>query len=161
MEKEDKPTLEQKEVFKTSFKKATEKDVESFLELEKAVANNKLYSSFKEEDEILEEFKNAEVYLMYKGDRVIGSTAFQMKSPDHAYLAGLVVHPDFQGQGLAREAALFRLEKLQGIKRIDVVTHPDNFKIIGLYESLGFKIEKQIENYYGDGEPRVMLVKEG
>ncbi len=160
MEKEDRLDLEQKEVLKTSFKKTTEEDVAAFLELERAVAGGNLYSGFSEEGEVLEEFKNNEVYLMYKGDKLAGSTAFQMKNPDHAYLAGLVVHPDFQGQGLAREAALFRLEKLQGVKRIDTVTHPNNFKIIELYESLGFKIEKQIENYYGDGEPRVMLAKE-
>ena len=109
--------------------------------------------------EALQEFSENEVYLIYKDGELVGSTEFEMKSPDHAYLAGVVIHPDFQGQGIAREAALFRLKKLKGVKRVDVVTHPKNFKIINLYQSLGFKIEKRIENYFGDGEPRVILVK--
>lgn len=43
--------------------------------------------------------------------------------------------------------------------KIDLVTHPENTKAIRLYESLGFKIAERKENYYGDGEPRVVLVK--
>lgn len=30
-----------------------------------------------------------------------------------------------------------------------------------MYLSLGFQIEKRIENYYGDGEPRVVMGKGG
>jgi len=72
----------------------------------------------------------------------------------------LVIHPNFQGQGIGREAVLFRLEKLKGVKRVWLVTHPENFKIINLYQSLGFKIEKRLENYFGDGEPRIILLRD-
>lgn len=150
--------MEQKENLELSFRKATSEDVDAYLELEKTAIGQKTYSGIKDKDEALQEFKENEVYLIYKDGKLVGSTEFEMKSPDHAYMSGVVIHPDFQGQGIAREATLFRLNKLNGVKRIDVVTHPENFKIIDLYESLGFKIEKRIENYFGDGEPRVMLV---
>jgi ribosomal-protein-alanine N-acetyltransferase len=151
---------ENKEDLKLSFRKVTQEDIDAYLELERTAIGNKTYSGILDKDEALKEFSENEVYLMYKAGKLVGSTEFEMKSPDHAYLSGLVVHPDFQDQGIAREAILFRLEKLKGVKRIDVITHPENSKIIHLYESLGFKIEKRMENYFGDGEPRIMLVKE-
>lgn len=148
-----------KEKLRLTFRKVKPKDVNAYLELEKTAIGQKTYSGIKDENEALREFLENEVYLIYKDGKLVGSTEFEMKSPDHAYLAGVVIHPDVQGQGIAREAVLFRLEKLKSVKRVDVVTHPENFKIINLYQSLGFKIEKLIENYFGDGEPRVMMVK--
>lgn len=100
------------------------------------------------------------MYLIYEDGYLVGSTEYQIKSPDHAYLSGIVIHPNFQEQGIARKAALFRLNKLENFKRIDLVTHPNNFKIINLYQSLGFKVEKRVENYFGDGEPRLVLARE-
>lgn len=150
---------EGKEELVLSFLKATPEDVDAYLELERTAIGNKTYSGITDREEALQDFQENEVYLIYKDGKLAGSTEFEIKSPEHAYLSGVVIHPDFQGQGIAREATLFRLEKLKGVKRIDVVTHPENFKIINLYTSLGFTVEKQIENYFGDGEPRVMLAK--
>lgn len=155
-----KSQTKRKEKLNLVFKKATKNDVDKILELERKTIKDKTYSCFLNKDEVLKEFSENEMYLIYKDEHLVGSTEFQMKSPDHAYLSGLVIDPHFQGQGIGREATLFRLKKLKGVKRIDLVTHPDNLKIINLYQSLGFKIEKRIENYYGDGEPRLMLVRE-
>ncbi len=160
MKKESQLSPRQKGDPNLSFIRATPEDVDAFLELEHTAAKSKTYSGTLDKDEALREFVENEVYLIYRDGQIVGSTELQMKSPEHAYLAGLVIHPDFRGQGIARKAALFRLGKLKGVKRIDLVTHPENLKIINLYQSLGFKIEKRIENYHGDGEPRLMLVKE-
>ena len=143
-----------------TFRRATPADADAFVELERAVTTNKTYSGVLSREEALQEFIENDVYLIYKDSQLVGSTQLQMKGPDHAYLSGLVIHPNFQGQGVARQAALYRLNKLNGVKRIDVVTHPENAKVIHLYQSLGFKVERRIENYYGDGEPRLMLVRE-
>ena len=53
----------------------------------------------------------------------------------------------------------FVLEEFRDVKRIDLVTHPDNIKAIALYQSLGFAIESRKENYYGDGEPRIVMAR--
>lgn len=82
---------------------------------------------------------------------------YQMKSPDHAYISGLVIRPEFQGRGLATEAMEKVLEELKDVTTIDLVTHPDNARAITLYESLGFSISERIENYFDDGEPRVVM----
>lgn len=143
-----------------SFRRAVPEDAEAFIGIERTAAGSKTYSGILDKEEALKEFAENEVYLIYKDGKLAGSTEFQMKSPDHAYLGGLVIHPDYQGQGIGREAVLFRLGKLKGVRRIDLVTHPENFKIIDLYTSLGFKVEKQVENYFGDGEPRLVLARE-
>ena len=70
-----------------------------------------------------------------------------MKKNDNGniYIGGLVVSPRFQGQGIAREAMIIVLEKFKDVKRIDLVTHPDNIGAVNLYQSLGFyrRIQKR------------------
>lgn len=50
--------------------------------------------------------------------------------------------------------------KIPNVSKVWLVTHPDNAAAIGLYESLGFKITERKENYFGNGTPRVIMVKE-
>lgn len=83
--------------------------------------------------------------------------SYEIKSEDNVYISGLLILPQFQRQGIAKESMKFMLEEIGKRKRIDLVTHPDNFKAIKLYELLGFKIEARKENYFGDGEPRVVM----
>lgn len=138
--------------------------MEDFMALEKAVTPNegsrvKTYSGIENLEEARKEIAENEIYLVYKEGRLVGSVAFQMKTTDHAYISGLVTHPDFQGQGIGREALGLVLEKLKNIKKVDLVTHPNNERSLKLYTSFGFKQEGEImPNYFGDGEPRVRLV---
>ena len=84
-----------------------------------------------------------------------------MKDENHAYISGLAVAKEFQRQGIAKKAMQMILEKVKDIKLVDLLTHPENKKAIGLYESLGFKkIGEPMENYFGDGEPRIKMVLE-
>lgn len=140
-----------------TFQKATIEDIDKFIEIEKTAVELKVYSGIIDKEEAKEEIENNEVYFILKDNKIVGSTEYQIKSSKHAYLGGLVILPEFQGQGIAREAAKFRLEKLKNMDRVDLVTHPRNSKIIMLYLSLGFYIESWKDNYYGDGEPRLVL----
>jgi ribosomal protein S18 acetylase RimI-like enzyme len=143
-----------------TFKKVTTDDVDEFLHIEKSTIDSKIYSRISDEQEAIEEIKNNEVYFIVKDGEIIGSLAYQIQGPGHAYLSGLVVLPEFQGQGIAREAVKFRLDKLKDMKKIDFVTHPHNSKVIMLYLSLGFHIESWKDNYWGDDEPRIVLARE-
>ena len=128
--------------------------------MERSVTGANTYSGISDKEEALQEFAENEVYLIYDGEKLVASTQLERKGPSHVYLSGMVVHPDYQGRGIARKAAEFLLSKAGDAKRIDLVTHPDNFKVIKLWESLGFTFEKRVENYYGDGEPRIVMVRE-
>ena len=145
---------------KITFKRATTDDVDEFLRIEKSTIGLKIYSRISDKEEALEEIKNNEVYFIIKNNKIIGSCECQIKGADEAYMSGLVILPEFQNQGIARQAIEFRLNKLKNIKRIWLVTHPHNSKVIKMYLSYGFIIESWKDNYFGDGEPRIVLAKQ-
>ena len=151
LEKQEKPAI--------TLVRATLADKEAYIDLEKKFDGLKTYSNMTDPKEVEEELKKCVVYFIKTGDKVIGSVSYEKKDDDHFYIDGLVIDPEFQGQGFARRAMEKILQEIGGVKTIDLVTHPENERAIKLYESLGFTIIKKIENYFGDGEPRVLMVR--
>ena len=138
-----------------TFKKAGLKDISILLGLEKSVMDTNFYSSV---EDWHNEIKENAVFLIEKEGTIVGYTAYFKENGEYAHIGGLVIKPEFQWQGIGREATLYRLREICNVKRVDVVTHPENISVINLYQSLGFVIESRKENYYGDGEPRLVLV---
>jgi len=75
------------------------------------------------------------------------------------YLSGLAVDPAYQGLGVGRDALEQVLSEVKNAPKIELLTHPDNENAIKLYQSFGFEITDKKDNYFGDGEPRIVLVK--
>lgn len=77
----------------------------------------------------------------------------------------LVVHPNFQGQGVGKTIFSHLLEEIksthQEIVRVELTVRQSNPKTIGLYKKLGFKIEgiceKRILNAAGELESDTMM----
>ena len=92
-------------------------------------------------------------------DVTVGSISYQIKNKTHAYISGLIIKPEFQKQGLAKKALSLLLEKLKNYQKLSLVVHPEN-PAIKLYLSFGFAIKSRKENYFGDGQPRLVMVKE-
>lgn len=140
----------------------TLKDIDAYVALEKSVSGAKTYSGVTTEKEAIEELgnKNTVAYFIKKDGEIVGSIEYEIKNKDEAYISGLVVSPRFQGQGFGY-AALEQLMsgELRDIPRVDLVTHPRNSRAIRLYLSLGFVIESWKDNYYGDGEPRIVMAR--
>jgi ribosomal protein S18 acetylase RimI-like enzyme len=157
---EEAPSVEHKEKSKLEFRRATPEDVDEYMALENTMLGNKKYSRSADRSEVLQEFSENEVYLIRKGEQLVGSVEYQMKDADTAYISGLLVHPDFQGTRVAYEAVQLLAERLQGIKRIELVTHPENRQILSISKKMGFKVVQRLENHFGDGEPRLLLVRE-
>ena len=144
-----------------TFKHANEEDIMELLLIEQTTVGLKTYSAMLEQSEWEDAIKNGPVFLVKNSEEEnIGYVSYELKSNNHAYISGIVIVPKFQGQGLAKRIMNHVLEEIHVIKRIDLVTHPDNIKAIKLYESLGFTIESRKENYFGDGEPRVTMALE-
>lgn len=137
--------------------KANEQDIPMLLELERAVSGRNIYSPMLDEDEWREELEKSHVFLIENESEVIGTVSYEQKEDNHAYISGLVIDPRFQRKGIGRQVLTQLLERLKDLKRIDLVTHPDNHAALQLYQSLGFVIESRRENYYGDGEPMLVL----
>ncbi len=132
-------------------------DIPTLIALEKKVSELKTYSAMLEESEWVEEIRKGKVFLIMLDGQVIGNISYQEKEPRHIYISGFLVDPSFQGRGIGREALRLVLEKMSDAKRIDLVTHPDNHAALRLYDAFGFSIESRKENYFGDGEPRLVL----
>lgn len=141
-------------------KRATKADISVLIELEKNVAGTKIYSPMLEKKEWEEALEKEAVYLIEKDGVIVGNVSYERKIEGRVYISGLVINPQFQGQGIGREVIMRILDEIKDVKRVDLVTHPDNATALALYESLGFVIESRVENYYGDGEPRLVLVLE-
>lgn len=139
--------------------KATSKDIQALLDIEKTTMGLRTYSGYFQEKEIKEWISHDCVYLIKNNDKITGSISYEIKNKDHAYISGLVIKPEFQRQGLAKKASMKLLEDLANYEKIDLVTHPDNFSAVKLYKSLGFIEIDRKENFFGDGEPRIIMVK--
>jgi ribosomal-protein-alanine N-acetyltransferase len=139
-----------------SMEEASEADMDALIDIEKSVPKTNAYSPMLTERGWERELAENTVYLIKSGDIPVGSIAYAEKSPEHVYISGVIVRPEYQGRGIATNAIKEVLEKYPNASRIDLVTHPEN-PALGLYESLGFKVEERKENYFGDGEPRLVL----
>jgi len=155
--------LEQtKQNLKISLRKATEKDIPDLISVEKKLPELKIYSAAVTEKDWKEEFdkKDAVIYLILKDGVIVGDVSYEKRNKDKAHISGLAIDPNFQGMGIGREAVKLVLKDLKGVKVIELATHPDNEKALKLYSSFGFARKGIVENYFGDGEPRILMIRE-
>jgi ribosomal protein S18 acetylase RimI-like enzyme len=134
-------------------------DADDYLLLEKKVGG-KTYAELRSEKEFLDELKLGKIYLFKTGKKVIGHITCETKDDGSIRLGGFTIAPQYQGKGFGRQTMELILDKIKGAPKIDLVTHPDNHRAVGLYRSLGFQIVGRKENYFGDGEPRIIMEKE-
>ncbi len=135
---------------------ATEADIEAYIAIEHKV-KGRTYSAITTEEGVREEFAKGPVYMIKRGAEIVGMISYEIKEDNSAYISGLTIDPKYQGLGLAKIAMKQVLDEIGGSKKVWLLTHPDNVKAVSLYQSLGFKIGERKENYFGDGEPRIVL----
>jgi ribosomal protein S18 acetylase RimI-like enzyme len=137
----------------------SQNDLGEYLAFEKKV-ESRTYTSAQNREEAEEEFAQGPMYLIKQEDKVVGTVSYSIKEDGSVYINGLAIAPEHQGQGLGRAALEQILEQVKDAPRVWLVTHPENSRAIALYESFGFKVTDRIENFHGDGEPRVVLTRE-
>jgi len=149
-------SFEAREDLSPSLQRASEDDMKVLIEIEQSVPKTVVYSPMLTERGWQREMAEYTVDLIKLGDKSVGSIAYTEKEPGHVYISGVIVRAEYQGRGLATNAIQQVLNKFPNASRIDLVTHPDN-PALKLYEFLGFKVEERKENYFGDGQPRLVL----
>lgn len=142
---------------KIMYRRATTEDIPTLVLMEKSIEVSKTYSSMIAEEEWEEAIQDGPVYILEKEGEIVGNMTYEIKSTNHVYISGLLILPEFQGKGIAKQVMTDTLKEVGKVSRIDLVTHPDNFKAIGLYKFFGFIVESRKENYFGDGEPRFVM----
>ncbi len=81
---------------------------------------------------------------------------------DEAYVHFVGVDPRYRGSGLGRELyeRFFDSVRGQGRRVVRCVTSPVNTDSVAFHESIGFRVERVDDDYDGNGESRVLLVRE-
>ena len=141
------------------FLHATGKHAETFIALQERSTDLKLYGPVGGLQEALREITENILYLLRLHDEVVGSAAYRVRPDASVYISNVVVDPRHRRRGLARAALSYILEMNKNARRVDLVTHPENDHALRLYLTLGFKVESRRENFFGDGEPRLVLAR--
>ena len=103
----------------------------------------------------LDYLKNCEVYLIYTENDVVGLFALK-EADDKTEVRQLIVLPKHQNKGYGKKIIKEILRIKKG-KSIWLIAHPKNIHAIILYLKNGFVIQGWKDNYYGDGQPRIIL----
>lgn len=141
------------------FLHATAKHAETFIALQERSTDLKLYGPVGGLLEALREITENILYLLCLHGEFVGSAAYRVRPDGSIYISNVVVDPEHRRRGFARSGLSYILERNKGARRVDLVTHPDNEHALLLYGSLGFTVESRRENYFGDGEPRLVLAR--
>jgi ribosomal protein S18 acetylase RimI-like enzyme len=102
--------------------------------------------------------KKCDVYFLYDKNEQIGYFALWNKSDAEIELKSIALLPNFQDKGLGSKM-LDKVIELSRGKRLSLVVHPLNISAIIAYLNKGFVIVTRKENYFGDGQPRLILEK--
>ncbi len=150
--------MEDAKLMSIIFRKAestNSEDVELYVCLEKQ-GSSESYRAITDEKEAREMPLDEDVYFILQQGRVIGSTSYSINGKE-GYFGGLFILPEYRGQGITHEAVRFRMDRMKDCRYLWLVTHPHNSKILAMYTSMGFIIEKWIDNFEDSGTPRLKL----
>jgi ribosomal protein S18 acetylase RimI-like enzyme len=141
-----------------TFHLATTTDADSLIGFSRGAADSKIYFRPADSQGAVKEISENVFYLIKKGDKLVATASYRVLRDRSAYISNVAVDPFYRRQGIARAAMVFLLGKCRKLNRVKLVVHPENEPALRLYSALGFRTESRKENYFGDGEPRLVLV---
>ena len=121
--------------------------------------NKKLYGKPLDHDAARSEIETNEYYLHFGDGRVVATGAFRRREDASAYLSNIAVHPEMRRRRLGRAMMSHLLSLCDDAPSIDLAVHPDNQPAYALYLSFDFVPTRCQENFFGDGEPRLIMVR--
>lgn len=148
----------------TKITRASAGDLAEILELQKIafISEAELYNNFSIEpltqtyDSISADFKEYIFLKAVYGNKIIGSVKGR-QTYDFCWIGKLIVHPEFQNNGLGKRLMLQIEKEFPNPKQFQLCTGYKSFKNIKMYESLGYiKAEELITD---DKTPGIHLVK--
>lgn len=137
---------------------ATENDWQEVAGFEKE-AECRIFHAYTTEEDVTKMIQNDDVFFAVLDGEKIGVIAYH-ENPKSNHISDFVVAKKFQGKGLGLQILRTLMEKIGGNKQFDLVTHPENTPAIITYLKAGFFINGWKENCFGDGEARIVLIKE-
>lgn len=136
-----------------------EKNINIFILIQNSVYNPKTFKMGSvTKEKAVYRFNDAEVLFIKEDDNIVGTLEYQLGYDSYAYIKSIAISPEFQGKNIGRQSLLLLLsDNLKHISKIGLNTHPEN-KALGLYQSIGFVVEKEIpKNKLLGYEPSLFL----
>lgn len=103
------------------------------------------------------------IYIGYeKAGDAVGYLALSSKiESDTMEVRSIAVDPDFQYMGYGKRMMVYAESiAAQYFKReMQLFTSPYNMSALRFYHALGYSALQRLDNYYGDGTPRLLLHK--
>jgi ribosomal-protein-alanine N-acetyltransferase len=99
-----------------------------------------------------------------EGGQLIGyGLALPSATPGEGWFMALGVDAQHRKQGLGRQIAAVVTERAtaHGLATLRLTVEPTNHAAIALYERLGFQRESTLDQYFGPGEPRLVMCRHG
>jgi len=144
---------------KISYREAKELDYQLILKLDQAAFCRQFDCPFKTETEVKKYFKNSKIFVILQNNKVVGYYSYKPEDKDTVEISGIVVIPEYQGKGIGSIVLKKILNDLNNIKTFWLTAHPKNIAALRLYFKFGFTITGWKDNYFGDGQPRLILKK--
>jgi ribosomal protein S18 acetylase RimI-like enzyme len=96
------------------------------------------------------------VYLVKDGDTPIGYFGFHLESTSSVELKSIALLPSYQNKGIGRQMLATLFDATRG-RKIWLVVHPQNSHAIMTYLKNDFTILNWKQDFFGDGEPRLVM----
>lgn len=106
-------------------------------------------------DEESHYLEKSEIYTAFESGVPIGFFAFENQG-EKIEVKTVVVLPEYQNRGYGK-IMMNKIKELAKTKPVFLVTHPKNINAVLMYLKSGFEIYGWKDNYYGDGQPRLLL----
>ena len=136
-------------------RQAKNKDWEVVMWLEK-IALGPMYSTGVEKEDITRYIKYETILLAYSGKEIVGKISY-VEEENVVDISGLIIVPKWRGKGFGKKLTMMMMEIFPGAKTFKLTVHPKNVAAIKIYTNLGFEEMKVVADYYGDGEPRLLM----
>jgi ribosomal protein S18 acetylase RimI-like enzyme len=110
-------------------------------------------------DEVIDYIQDSQVYVAYLDNIPAGYFVLKDLSEDKKELKSIAVHSDYQENGVGK-TMMKKVLELCANSEIVLVTHPKNIQALVMYLKNGFVITGWIDDFLGDGQPRLKLIRE-
>jgi ribosomal protein S18 acetylase RimI-like enzyme len=140
-----------------TFRRAAAGDAGLIVAFETEVTNRKLYGRPLDHEAALSEIGGNQCHLLFVDERLVATGAFRWREDASVYLSNIAVLPGMRRQGLGREMLNHLLSFCADADTVDLAVHPDNLPAIALYTAARFSPIYVKDDFFGDGEPRLIM----
>jgi N-acetylglutamate synthase-like GNAT family acetyltransferase len=144
--------------------KATTDDAQSILEVQKLafrseaelLDNYKIPPLMQTIESIIEDFGTYDFFKITIKNKILGALKVKVLEGNILWIGRLIVHPDYQKQGLGRTLMKFIERKYNTVKGFELFTAQKSKRNIRFYQSLGYAI---VDQFTEPGHADILLVK--